>query len=166
MKGNWGKLLKVDLTTGVIEDWLIDDQVYRDFLGGSGLAAYAFFVLKGYEAEPLSPQNPLIVLNGPVSGTTLPGSSRLEICARSPLTGIWGEASIGGNFAPDLKGTGYDGIVFTGASEKPVYLFLTDQEAKLCDASHVWGKDTFETEKIIRQDLADPKAKVISRTGW
>jgi aldehyde:ferredoxin oxidoreductase len=162
MKGNWGKLLKVDLTTGAIEDWLIDEQVYRDYLGGSGLAAYAFFVLKGYEAEPLSPENPLIVANGPVSGTTLPGSSRLEICARSPLTGIWGEASMGGNFAPDLKGTGYDGIVFTGASKKPVYLFLTDQEAQLCDASHIWGKDTFETEKIIRQDLADPKTKIIS----
>ncbi len=73
MYGNWGKLLKVDLTSGEIADWEIDEEAYRDFLGGSGLAAYLFFKLKGYEADPLSPDNPLFIVGGPLSGTSLPG---------------------------------------------------------------------------------------------
>ncbi len=121
MYGNWGKLLKVDLANGECEDWPIDERLYRDYLGGSGLAAYLFFTLHGHEAEPLSPSNPLFIMNDPISGTSLPGSSRLEVCARSPLTGIWGEASMGGQVAPELKGTGYDGVVITGAAESPVY---------------------------------------------
>lgn len=162
MFGNRGKLLKVDLSSGKCEDWAIEEHLYRDFLGGSGLAAYLFFLMKGYEAEALSPQNPLFVINGPISGTSLPGGSRLEICARSPLTGIWGEASMGGQFSPDLKGTGYDGIVFTGASKRPVYLMLTEGGAELRDASHLWGKGTFETEDSIKRESADGKVKVMS----
>ena len=162
MNGNWGKILKVDLTSGEMEDWELEEKVYRDFIGGSGLAAWLFFQLEGHKAEPLSPQNPLFFLGGPISGTTFPGGSRLEVCARSPLTGIWGEASIGGHASPDLKGTGYDGIVFTGASEKPVYLYLTEEGAELRDASHLWGKDTFDTEKLLKKELEDKKVKVIS----
>jgi len=104
LNGNWGRILKVDLAGGGMEDWEIREDLYRDFIGGSGLAARLFFQLEGYKAEPLSPWNPLFFLNGPISGTTLPGSSRLEVCARSPLTGTWGEASMGGWVSPDLRG--------------------------------------------------------------
>jgi len=162
MNGNWGKILKVDLTSGEVDDWELEERLYREFIGGSGLAAWLFFQLEGHKAEPLSPRNPLFFLNGPISGTTLPGSSRLEVCARSPLTGIWGEASIGGHVSPDLKGTGYDGVVFTGASDKPVYLYLTEEGAELRDASHLWGKDTFEVEKLLKEELEDKRVKVIS----
>ena len=161
MYGNWGKLLKVDLTTGEVEDWPVEERLYRDFLGGSGLAARLFFALRGYEAEPLSPANPLFVLNGPLSGTGLPGSSRLEVCARSPLTGIWGEASMGGQASPDLKGAGYDGIVFGGASRSPVYLWLGEGGAELRDASRLWGRDTFETEEAVRRELGDDRVRVM-----
>jgi aldehyde:ferredoxin oxidoreductase len=162
MYGNWGRLLRVDLTSGEITDWEIDKEVYRDFLGGSGLAACLFFRLKGYESGPLSPDNPLFFISGPLSGTSLPGCSRLEICARSPLTGIWGESSIGGQAAPQLKGTGYDGIVFQGASSEPVYLFLSDEGAQLVDASHLWGMDTFETEETLKKEIGDKRAQVMS----
>jgi len=104
MNGNWGKILKVDLTEGTLEDIEVDQKLYHDYLGGSGLAAKWFFDNKGWKAGPLSPENPLMIMNGPVSGTTLPGCSRLEICARSPLTGIWGESSMGGHFAPPAQG--------------------------------------------------------------
>ncbi|MDI6830905.1 MAG: aldehyde ferredoxin oxidoreductase family protein [Actinomycetota bacterium] len=160
--GNWGKVLKVDLTTGEMEDVEIPEQDYRDFLGGSGLAAKWFFDHQGWKAEPLSPENPLMIMNGPLSGTTLPGVSRLEICARSPLTGIWGEASMGGHFSPQLKRTGYDGIIVTGASDKPVYLYVTDDGAEIRDASHLWGKDTYETEELLKQEVGDKRAQVIS----
>ncbi len=161
MYGNWGRLLKVDLSSGEIADWEIDEELYRDFLGGSGLAAWLFFRLKGYEEDPLSPGNPLFFLGGPLSGTSLPGCSRLDICARSPLTGIWGEASIGGQAAPQLKGTGYDGIVFTGSSPDPVYLFLSDNRAELRGASRLWSMDTFETEKALKEESGDKRAQVM-----
>ncbi len=159
--GNWGKVLKVDLTTGKIETEELPEQHYRDFLGGSGLAAKWFFDHRGWEADPLSPENPLMIMNGPLSGTSYPGVSRLEICARSPLTGIWGEASMGGHFSPQLKRTGYDGIIVLGASEKPVYLYVTDEGAEIRDASHLWGKDTYETEELLKEEVGDKRAQVI-----
>ncbi len=162
MGGNWGKILKVDLTSGKTEELELDEKLYRDFLGGSGLAAKWFFDNEGWKVEPLSPENPLMIMNGPLSGTNLPGVSRLEICARSPLTGIWGEASMGGHFSPQLKRTGYDGIIVVGASEKPVYLYLTDEKVEIKDASHLWGKDTYETEDLLKEEVGDKRAQVIS----
>lgn len=162
MYGNWGRVLRVDLGSGEKTDWEIEGRAYRDFLGGSGLAAWLFFQLKGFEADPLSPDNPLFIMNGPLSGTSLPGCSRLDVCARSPLTGIWGESSMGGHASPALKGTGYDGIVFVGASARPVYLVLTEGGAELRDASHLWGMDTFETEDALRKELGDKRVQVMS----
>lgn len=161
MGGNWGKILKVDLSGGTIEEEEIPEQYYRDFLGGSGLAAKWFFDHRGWEAEPLSPENPLMIMNGPLSGTSYPGVSRLEICARSPLTGIWGESSMGGHFSPQLKRTGYDGIIVLGVSEKPVYLYVTDEGTEIRDASHLWGKDTYETEELLKEEVGDKRAQVI-----
>ncbi len=162
MGGNWGKVLEVDLTAGTTQDLELEEKLYRDFLGGSGLAAKLFFDRQGWKNDPLSPQSILMIMNGPLSGTSLPGVSRLEICARSPLTGIWGEASMGGHFSPQLKRTGYDGIVVTGASEKPVYLYVTDKKVEIRDASHLWGKDNYEMEGLLRQEVGEKRAQVIS----
>ena len=161
MGGNWGKVLRVDLGSGIMEDLELEEKLYRDFLGGSGLAAKWFFDHRGWQAEPLSPENPLMIMNGPLSGTSLPGVSRLEVCARSPLTGIWGEASMGGHFSPQLKRTGYDGIIVTGASDKPVYLYLSDEKAEIRDASHLWGRDTYETEELLKEEAGDKRAQVM-----
>jgi aldehyde:ferredoxin oxidoreductase len=161
MGGNWGKILQVDLTDGTFEDIELEEKLYRDYIGGSGLAAKWFFDNKGWEVDPLSPENPLMIMMGPLSGTSLPGCSRLEICARSPLTGIWGEACMGGHVAPQLKRTGYDGIIFVGASEKPVYLLLSDEGPELKDASHLWGKDTYETEDTLKEELGEKRAQVM-----
>ncbi|MBN1289024.1 MAG: aldehyde ferredoxin oxidoreductase family protein [Actinobacteria bacterium] len=162
MKGNWGKILKVDLTAGSTEELKLDEQLYHDYLGGSGLAAKYFFDHEGWKVDPLSPENPLMIMLGPLSGSNLPGTARLEFCARSPLTGIWGEACMGGFFAPQLRAAGYDGIIITGASEKPVYLHVTDEKVEIKDASHLWGKDTFETESGIKKELGDKRIQVAS----
>lgn len=159
--GNWGKLLKVNLTNGSSEEVKVEERLYRDFLGGSGLAAKWFFDNKGWKADPLSPKNPFMIMLGPLSGLTLPGVSRLSICARSPLTGIWGESCMGGYFAPQLKGTGYDGIIVTGASKKPVYLMITEKGAEIRDASHLWGKDTYETEDLLKEEAKSKRFQVI-----
>jgi len=161
MGGNWGKILEVDLEAGTIEDLELDEKIYRDYLGGSGLAARIFFERRGWEEDPLSPANPLMIMLGPLSGVNLPGASRLEICARSPLTGIWGESCMGGHFAPQLKGTGYDGIIVSGASDRPVYLLVTDEGAEIRDASHLWGKDTYDTEDALKEEVGDKRAQVI-----
>lgn len=162
MKGYYGKILKVDLSKGTTETIEPDAETYRDYLGGASLAARLFFDMKGYEVEPLDPGNPLFIMHGPISGTTLPGSSRLEVCALAPLTGIWGESSMGGHVSPQLRATGYDGIVVTGASDEPVYLWVTDETVEVRDAAHLWGKDTFETEDLLKQELDDRKVRVMS----
>jgi len=162
MKGNWGKILRVDLSKGTFEDVKLDEKLYRDYLGGSGLAAKLFFDMKGWKADPLGPENPLIFMLGPLSGLNYPGVSRMEICARSPLTGIWAESSVGGHIAPQLKGTGYDGLVIIGASDKPVYLLVEDQKMEIRDASHLWGKDTYETEELLKEEVGGKSAQVMS----
>lgn len=160
MKGLWGRILKVDLTNGVFEDVEPAENLYREYLGGSGLAAKWFFDNKGWTHDPLSPENSLMIMMGPLAGTNLPGSSRLEICARSPLTGIWGESSLGGHFAPQLKATGYDGVIITGASDKPVVLILSDEGQEIRDAEHLWGHDTYDTEEELKKEIGD-RAQII-----
>lgn len=160
MKGNWGKILLVDLEKGSTGEIKLSEKLYRDFLGGSGLAAKWFFDNECWKVDPLSPENPLIFMLGPLSASNLPGAARLEICAKSPLTKIWGEACMGGFFAPQLRATGYDGIIINGASDKPVYLYVTDKSVEIKDAMHLWGKDTYETEDLLKEELGDKRAQV------
>jgi len=162
MDGYFGKILKVGLSDGSIGTLEPEPALYRDYLGGSGLAARLFFDMGGYLAHPLGPDNPLFIMNGPLSGTTLPGSSRLEVCALSPLTWIWGESSMGGHVSPRLRASGYDGVIVTGASYKPVYLLVTDDGVEIRDASHLWGKDTFETEQLLAEEIGGKKTGVMS----
>jgi len=162
MDGYYGKILKVDMTKGTTEIFEPDPELLRKYLGGSGLAAKLFFDMGAWKEDPLGPGNPLFIMHGPLSGTTLPGCSRLEVCALSPLTGIWGESSMGGQVSPQLRGAGYDGIIITGISKKPVYLWVSDKEVEIRDASHLWGRDTFETEELIREEAGDKRVKVMS----
>ena len=85
--------------------------------------------------EPLSPENTLWILNGPLAGTGFPGSSRFTVCARSPLTGLWGEAAVGGNFGPVLRQAGWDGIELAGAAPAPGILVIDGDRAELRDGS-------------------------------
>lgn len=162
MDGYFGKILMVDLTAGTTDVMEPDERLYRKYLGGAGLAARLFYEMEAWKADPLGPENPLMIMHGPLSGTKLPGCSRLEVCAKSPLTGIWGESSMGGHVSPQMRATGYDGIIVTGASETPVYLWITDTGVEIRDASHLWGKDSFETEDLLRAELEDKRVKVMS----
>ena len=101
-----------------------------------------------------------MVMTGPMVGSGFPGSSRFAVCAKSPLTGIWGESACGGTFGPELKKAGYDGIVITGRAEKPVVLSIVEGEAKLIDASGLWGKDVYETTDLLKE--ADKGVKVLA----
>jgi aldehyde:ferredoxin oxidoreductase len=154
-----GKLLWVDLDS---EQWQVtkvsDDQV-RHYLLGSGLAAKILLDRLQPQLEPLDPANPLLMTNGLLTGTFVPTASRVSVCGRSPLTGIWCESMAGGYWGAELRFAGYDGVVFTGRAEKPVYLWINDGQVELRPASSLWGLDSRETAQRV-QDETDPKALV------
>jgi len=155
LKGYVGRILRVDLTAGETHDDRLARDALESFVGGSGLAAKLLWDEAGPEAEPLAPESPLIFMTGPLTGTRVPTSGRHAVTAKSPLTGIWGEADVGGSWGTALKRAGYDGIVVTGRSETPVYLWIHDGEVELRDASDAWGMDTYETDRELRSKTSD-----------
>ena len=158
--GYMGKILFVDLTKGKITEESVPESVYRDFIGGIGLGAKVLYERMKPGADPLGPDNMLGFVTGPLTGTTAPPSGRYMVVAKSPLTGAWGDANSGGSFGPELKAAGYDGVFFSGISPKPVYLWISGGKAELKDASHLWGKDSVETEDALRKELNEPRARV------
>jgi aldehyde:ferredoxin oxidoreductase len=160
MNGYMGRLLVVDLSNGQIKEEKLNPEYTRDFLGGSGLAARYLYDIVDADVDPLGPANPLIFMTGPLVGTSAPSCGRHVVCARSPLTGIWGEANSGGFFGAELRFAGYDGLVFTGRADEPTYLSIVNGQAALHDASALWGLDTYETQARVKQALGEPKARV------
>jgi aldehyde:ferredoxin oxidoreductase len=155
-----GKILRVNLTTGVMSDETPSEVTYRTYMGGSALSSY--YLLKEQKAgvDPLGPENKLLFMSSVLSGAPLPGLTRYTVAARSPLTGAFGEAEAGGFFGPELKMAGYDGVIIEGKSPKPVYLWIKDGKAEIRDASKIWGKDTAEAERLIREELGDTRIRV------
>ena len=141
-----GKVLVVDLNDQEISTLALPESIYRQYLGGSGLAARLLFDRTDETTEPLGPENVLAFTVGPLAGTIVPTSNRFAVAARSPLTGIWGEADCGGRWGAELKRAGWDGILVHGRSERPVYLQIEDDEARILDADQLWGKDTYEVD--------------------
>lgn len=150
--GYMGKLLFVNLATGEIKEEIPDDSIYRDFIGGYGIGARILYSRQRGGVDPLGPENIFGLVTGPLTGTPVPMGNRYTSVGKSPLTGGWGDANAGGDFAPHLKFSGYDGVFFIGVSEKPVYLFIDDGKAELKDAGHIWGKDTYETEDTLKAE--------------
>jgi aldehyde:ferredoxin oxidoreductase len=158
--GYLGRLLLVDLTTGTIGEEELNADYARRFIGGSGLAARYIFDLTDAHTDPLGPENPLVLMTGPLVGTRAPSCGRYVICARSPQTGLWGESNVGGFLGPHLRFAGYDGVLVTGRAEQPVYLLLHDGRAELRDASHLWGMDCYQTQQEIREEQGDDSLRV------
>ncbi len=154
-----GKILFVNLTSGSIKEESPPEKVYREFIGGQGLGTRILYERMKPNIDPMGPDNMLGFVTGPLTGTGIHGA-RFQTVTKSPVTGGWGDANSGGSFAPEFKAAGYDGVFFSGISAKPVYLFLHDGKAEIKDASHLWGKDTIETEEGIRKELGDERVKV------
>ena len=163
MGGYTGKILEINLGTGKIETLPVEEEDQRKFLGGSGLAAKIFFDSFDPSVNPLSLGNPLIMMTGPLVGTQFPGTSRFAVCGKSPLTGIWGEGTCGGNFGPELKFAGMDGIILKGASSNPVYLVIGDDQVELRDAKDLWGMDNYAVTDLLKERHGkERRPKVIS----
>lgn len=161
MKGWTGRIAEVNLSTGEIKPLHLDESLYHKYLGGVGLGAKLLYDNLHPGVAPLSEGNVVSVMAGPVTGTSFPGVGRLAFCARSPLTGAWGQSSMGGYVGQALKSAGYDGLLIKGASEKPVYLHITPESINLRDADSLWGLDTYDTERLLK-GLHGEKCQVAS----
>ncbi|MHB8927676.1 MAG: aldehyde ferredoxin oxidoreductase family protein [Bacillota bacterium] len=159
-QGYIGRYLEVDLTTGNIETKPLDEALVEGYLGGNGIGTRFLWDRVPEGVDPLSPENLLIFATGPLNGTLMPNSGRMELIFKSPLTGIYGDSNTGGFLGPELKFAGFDLVIFKGRSPHPVYLWIEDGRAELRDAGHLWGKDTFETEELLQKELRDPGIKV------
>ena len=160
MSGYRGKILNVNLTSGATTVESLDENLLKQFIGGAGLGARLLYDMVDVNTDPLGPDNPLMFLTGPFTGTSVPTSGKSTFCSKSPKTGLLGYSTVGGHLGADLKFAGYDGIIITGVSEKPCYLLIEDSDVEIRDASHLWGKDTEETWDILKKETGHRNAGV------
>lgn len=158
-KRAYGQVLVVDLTDRSFRTLELEPDLLRKFVGGAGLAAYLYHMLVPRDVPPLDPSSPLIVMSGPLTGTPSPLSGRHVYGGRSPLTGFWGHASVGGHWGLEMRQAGFDGLVIIGRAEAPAYLLLQDEKVEIRNAGSIWGLDTFVTEGTLKNELG-AKAKV------
>ena len=164
-RGYMNKILNVNLTSGSLQDEALDEKQCHDFIGGYGLGARWLFDRMPGGVDPLGPQNILGLLTGPMTGTPCITGNRWVAVCKSPLTNGWGDANCGGTFGPSLKRAGYDGLLFSGSSDHPVYLWIDGGKAELRDASHLWGMDSNETEDTIKAELGDKRNIEVASIG-
>jgi len=157
--GYMNEVLRVDLTNEKISVLRVDPELQRSLVGGAGIAAKILFDEVQLDTDPLGPANRLIFAAGPLVGV-FPGGVKWTVCAKSPLTGIWGESSASGSFGCELRHAGFDSIIVQGTADAPVWLNVHDGEARIETATHLWGKETIEAAHEIQGDLNDPKVRV------
>jgi aldehyde:ferredoxin oxidoreductase len=155
-------ILHIDLSNGNIEKLSIPLEWEQKYLGGASLAARILYADLVMELDPLSPEAPLLFLNGPLTGTTGPAVGRFVICAKSPATGLWGESNCGGFWGPELRMAGYDGLLLTGKAQGLVYLWIKDDRVEIKPADHLWGLDTYQTQEAITKEVGQRRARVAS----
>ena len=157
MYGWMGKILRVDLTSGKITKEPLSDYLRLNYIGGRGINSRIVWEEIKPHTDGFAPENVLVFGSGPLNGTLAPTGGRFEITAMSPYTKIMGRSNSGGFFAPELKYAGYDHIVFTGKADKPVYLWIDDDNVELRDAQQLWGRTVSQTNRAIRDELGDPR---------
>ena len=155
-----GTILRVDLSTGKIEKQPTA-AFAATWLGGRGFNARILYKELEPGIDPLSPDNVLMFSVGPLTGSMFPGSGRIEVAAKSPVTGIQGMSNMGGYWGPELKYAGYDSIIIKGKAPKPVYIAINNDSVEVKDASHIWGMDTYKTQDALHKELGDPEVEVV-----
>ncbi len=157
MTGYNGKIAYIDLTEKKVEVKLLKPEIAEDYIGGTGLSVKLIYDLlseddyKKLKKDPYDAVNPIVFATGPVTGTPRPASGRYSVSGISPLTNQWGEGTSGGIFCINLRKSGYDALVITGKSDKPCYILIEKGEIKFKDASKIWGKGTYETQEMIKE---------------
>jgi len=166
MYGWVDKILRVNLTDGSIKTEGLNMKDAKLYLGARGLGTKMFMDEVSPKVDPFSPENKIIYLTGPLTGTIAACPGRFEVVTKAPLTGTIGASNSGGHWGPELKFAGYDGIIFEGASEKPVYLYINNDFVELRSAEHIWGKEVPETtDLLISETDEDAKVSCIGPAG-
>ncbi len=160
MYGWAGSLLRVNLTDRKIQKEEYPEALRHQFIGGRGVNSRLLYSEVKPGIDPLGPENKLFFGTSPLTGTGLITSGRIHVTAKSPLTGILGDSNAGGHFGPELKWAGYDHIIIEGAADKPVYLWIDDDQVEIRDAGHVWGKVVSETYATLWDELGDPRIRI------
>lgn len=158
--GHFGKILDINLTSGEVKTRTYDDELARKFLGGTGLASYFLYTEVPKGTDPLSPANLLIFASGPLCGTECPGA-RLSVNFKSPISGGLGNSYVGGAVTSELKWAGWDMVIIRGKAPRLSYISVKNDTVEIRDAKKMAGKDTYETEEMIKADLKDPDAKCL-----
>lgn len=159
--GYVGRILRIDLSHGKVKYENTPIEWMKAFIGGEGFAARLLYTELERGIDPLSPENKILFLTGPLVGTMAPSSGRYVVAFKSPLTGIWGVGHAGGHWGPELKYAGFDAVIIEGRAENPSYIWISDGEAEIRDAKQLWGRSVPETEEIIREET-DREAKIVS----
>lgn len=155
MNGYAGQILRVNLSKGTVTKEPTPEQVVREYLGGRGLGAYLLWTEVPRGADPLGPENKLFISPGPLSGTLFPGAGKIDFTCKSPLTGGYAGASMGGMLTAEIRYAGYDSIILEGISPGPVYLYIDNDSVELRDASNYWGMGSFALEKRLKDELGE-----------
>ena len=158
--GSWGRILRVDLTERRTWTEALDEETFRKRPGGRAMIAHYLLTELAPGTDPLGPDNLLVFAPGVLTGAPLSGASRHSVGARSPLTGAFGEAEVGGFWGAELKRAGWDGIVVRGAAATPVYLWIKDLQVEIRDASHLWGLEIMDTEERLKAEVGERLARV------
>ena len=163
-KGNGfaGRMLRINLTKNEIKQEDLDHNALRKFPGGVSYAAKVLVKELEPGVDPLSPSNKLMIATGPLTGTLCPGSGSLEVCFKSPLTGVWGESRMGGGWGPELKYAGFDMLVLEGKTERLSYVWVHDGEVEIKSAEHLRNETIPNTERLLREEIGEPRAKVMA----
>jgi len=158
------RYLEIDLGKKTFQAGKIDREILRKFGGGKGVGL-ALLTRMDKSKDPLDSENPLIFATGPLTGTIIQTSARSVVVTRSPLTGYFLDSNAGGHFGPALRRAGWDYVSVLGAAEEPVYLVITPSEVQFKDASDLWGKDIFETERILKERHPQSRVAAIGPAG-
>jgi len=154
------KLLRVNLSNGNTLLETIDEKFCRQYIGGAGFVTYYLLKELPPKIEPFSPENKIVVGLGPLTGALLPGSDRFCIGCKSPMTEGLAKSESGGFWSVELKRAGFDAIIIEGKAQSPVYLWVHDGQTEIKDARNLWGKNTRETQEIIRAELTEKLVRV------
>ncbi len=153
-------ILRINLSTRCIDEFIVPRQWEVDYLGAASLGARILYEELIPSLDPLSPEASLLFINGPLSGTSGPAVGRFVICAKSPATGLWGESNCGGFWGPELRMAGFDGLWITGRAESPVYISIINKKVDIHPAVHIWGMDTYSTQAVVKSELDAKNSRI------
>lgn len=160
--GYAGRIAWIDLTEGTVTDQVLEEEIARKYLGGKGLGAYLLYNNVSPDTDPYAPENKVIFITGPLTGTTIPATARSGVVTKSPMTGTFLDTYAGGSFGPHMKYAGYDAVVITGKAKDPVYIMVDGGNISIKGAEHLWGLSSLETENQLHRELKPEKKSKVS----